>query len=83
MQRNRPDDTDPLEDAEEERLTDDEVEPSSTEGMSNLMDAMRERTKHCVDKRSMGERLNDPTGVDYNSGWKFWNKSCWDDYGHD
>ena len=41
MQRNRPDDTDPLEDAEEERLTDDEVEPSSTEGMSNLMDAMR------------------------------------------
>ncbi|CAL1167872.1 unnamed protein product [Cladocopium goreaui] len=41
MQRNRPDDTDPLEDAEEERLTDDEVEPSSTEGMSNLMEAMR------------------------------------------
>ena len=41
MQRNRPDDTDSLEDAEEERLTDDEVEPSSTEGMSNLMDAMR------------------------------------------
>ena len=41
MQRNRPDDTDSLEDAEEERLTDDEVEPSSTEGMSNLMGAMR------------------------------------------
>ena len=41
MQRNRPDDTDPLKDAEEERLTDDEVEPSSTEGMGNLMEAMR------------------------------------------
>ena len=41
MQRNRPDDTDPLEDAEEEKLTDDEVEPSSTEGMGNLMEAMR------------------------------------------
>ena len=40
-QRNRPQDTDPIENAEAENLTEDEVEPSSTEGMENLMNAMR------------------------------------------
>ena len=55
MQRNRPDDTDPLEDAEEERLTDDEVEPSSTEGMNKPDGSNEERTKHCIDERKHWE----------------------------
>ena len=42
-QRNKAQDTDPVveEDAEEENSTDDEVEPFSTEGMENLMNARR------------------------------------------